>query len=518
MKAAEPASPSAATLRVALLDYFEAPGKYQLTLRQPALLFSSIREILQIASGRGAADAADSARLGDAANFFIRAALLYPGADHYAVLGLAPGEVPPDVKERYRLLMRMIHPDFAQGSAAWPTDAATRVNRAYEVLSSPVLRREYDDQLASLRTQRPASAAGHASFQPAPRRVDERQSRVGKKAALVFGVAVGVPALLLLVMPRTEPDHLVQRSIRTNAGAESAPVEPELPAHTLPGLASSEPVGVEAAAVPGSVLMAPAAAAPAPAPVAVAPSTPAPAPAPERPGASPARTAETALALAPAKPLPRAPVPTPAPAPLRNVPAPVVGVARPITLARTEEPTRAAPVVAAAIAPVSMPVPAVPAPAPAAAPAPVAVAAAVTTVSPSTSLAAKLTTTLALPSAATPTLADAQPLLTQMLQILETGNGDQLLRLLDNDARKQPAAVALSRQYDQLAKGHTVHLTQVEFAGEPREGGVLLVTGKIRLQAGEPTIGSFGQKLLLRAEFAQRAGKVQLTALSGTSD
>lgn len=499
MRTAEPASPSAATLRAALLDYFEAPGKYQLTLRQPALLFSSIREILQIASGRGAADAADSARLRDAANFFIRAALLYPGADHYGVLGLATGEVPPDLKERYRLLMRMIHPDFAQGSTAWPADAATRVNRAYEVLSSPVLRREYDDQLASLRTQRPASPAGHASFQPATRRVEERQPRVGKKAALVFGLAVGVPALLLLVMPRTEPDHLVQRAIPATPALEPAPVETQVAAPGSPELASSQRVAVLDAPAPAAVVVAPPAPAPSPVPTPTAPSRAAPA---------------AAVPIAAAEPVPR----VPAPSQVRSV-APAVAVQRspleaahPIPLVRSEQPPRAVPLAAATIAPVSLPPAAAAPPATAA----VAVAAAVTTASPTTSPAAKLTTTLALPS--TPTLADAQPLLTQVLQVLEGGSGEQLLRLLDNEARKQPSAVALSRQYDQLAKGHTVQLSHVEFASEPREGGVLLVTGKIRLYAGEPTIGSFGQKLLLRAEFAQRGGKVQLTALGGTAD
>ena len=118
-----------------------------------------------------------------------------------------------------------------------------------------------------------------------------------------------------------------------------------------------------------------------------------------------------------------------------------------------------------------------------------------------------------------PTLAEAQPLLTQLLQMLETGSGEQILRLLDGEARKRPAAQALSRQYEQLVKdGRPVRLSQVEFNGEPRDGGVLLVTGRIRLHAGEPTIGSFGQKLVVRAEFAQRAGRVQLTGLSGASE
>ena len=76
-----------------------------------------------------------------------------------------------------------------------------------------------------------------------------------------------------------------------------------------------------------------------------------------------------------------------------------------------------------------------------------------------------------------PTLAEAQPLLTQLLQMLESGSGEQLLRLLDGEARKRPAAQALSRQYEQLVKdGRPVRLSQVEFNGEPRDGGVLLVT------------------------------------------
>lgn len=117
-----------------------------------------------------------------------------------------------------------------------------------------------------------------------------------------------------------------------------------------------------------------------------------------------------------------------------------------------------------------------------------------------------------------PTLSDAQPVLTQMLQLLESGSGEQLLRLLEADARQAPAAQALSRQYEQLVKGaRPVRLLQVEFRGEPREG-TLLVTGRIRFHAGEPTIGSHGQRMLLRAEFVSRGGKVLLTGLSGAPD
>jgi hypothetical protein len=180
MTGAEPATSTPPTLQAALLDYFDAPGRYQLSLRQPALLFASVREILQMAAGRGAA--AGAGRLREAAMFFIRAALLYPGADHYAVLGFAPGADVPDLKERYRLLMRLIHPDYAAaGAAAWPTDAAVRVNRAYEVLSAPVLRRDYDEQLAAQRAPTPVrpSFQAAAARRPAPARLRMGRRGIG---------------------------------------------------------------------------------------------------------------------------------------------------------------------------------------------------------------------------------------------------------------------------------------------------------------------------------------------------
>jgi hypothetical protein len=527
---AEPAPPGTTSVPAALLEYFGAPGKYQLTLRQPGVLFSSVREILQLASDRGAADAPQSAHLREAANFFIRAALLYPGADHYAVLGLAPGETPPDLKERYRLLMRLIHPDFAgAGSAAWPPDAAVRVNRAYEVLSSAVLRREYDEQLAAPRTQRPAAAK--SAFQaPVARRVEEPERRLGKKAAVAFGLAFGIPAVLLL-MPRSEPDQLVQRQAPAASAPRALPASTEVALARPPDLASTE--------VPAEVSPA-ASAAPAPAPA----SASAPASAPVV-AAAPERT----LPATPHAPLPPASLaPREAPPSLVRPPAAAPAMAQampPAAGARAAPPGRVAqasvqaPVPAAAVRPVEPlagplaasppPAPVVPDPpaaAPAAAPAPAPILASVSTTpaavmltaAPSTPPAAKLTTTLSAPVAA-PTLADAQPLLTQVLQMLESGSGDQLLRLLDGDARKQPGAQALSRQYEQLVHGgRPIRVSQVDFQGEPRDGGVLLVTGRIRLHAGEPTIGSFGQKLVVRAEFAQRAGKVHLTGLSSAPE
>lgn len=499
---AEPASPSVLNLRVVLLDYFKAPGKYQLTLRQPAVLFESVREILQIAAGRTApagAAPAEAATLHEAATFFIRAALLYPGADHYAVLGLPSGAEPVELKERYRLMMRLAHPDFASGAAAsWSTDAAVRVNRAYEVLSSPVLRREYDEQLAGVRTGRAAEGAKPAEaarlLAPAPRR-EQRTWQLNPAAAWMLALGAGALGICML-LPGPETAHLVQRTMppaKLQPAPAAQPRETEtaidtaalIPADAL-GASAGPPAPVALAAPPEAASALPPVMAPVPAAVAIAPraAPPSPLPAAVDPNAAePAAAHRRGIAQAPARQAVEA-----VPAAAHRAQEPAVAASRP------QEPSVAAD---AAPAVVRAPVPAMP-----------------TAVAPP----APRATTVAAATPAGPSLADAQPLLTQLLHLMESGSGDQLLRLLESDARQAPSAQALSRQYEQIVRGgRPVRLSHVEFQGESRDG-LLLVTGRIRLHAGEPTMGAPGERLLVRAEFQSRGGKVLLTGLGGASD
>jgi hypothetical protein len=450
-------------LYAALLDFFRAPGKYQLQLREPVVLFASIREVLQIAAGRG--PELPDHRAGstqEAATFFIRAALLYPGADHYAVLGLPPRTDSSDLKERYRLLMRLIHPDFAgAGSASWPTDAAVRVNRAYEVLSSPVLRREYDEQLARGPAQRPV-VNRPTPRAPLPRR--DEVARAKLRRGLGWTLAIGATLLLgSLLLGRPEPVQLVQRP--EEPAAPPAPV-------SRPVIEEISAAIAEATNLLRSATMTQPAARPAP---------PAPMPAPARPvattvalqpGAGPAAGpwAEPGVQHAAVREVPvgentPTPVAIPAPPPARAEPLPLVSAVR--------EPA-APPAAQLALAPRTV----VPA----------------------------------------PSLNDVQPLLTQLLERMESGSGEQILRLLNADARNAASAQSLLRQYDGLVRGaRHVRLAQVEFFSEPR-GGILFVTSRVRLHAGEPTIGSFGERFAVRAEFASRDGRVVLTSLSGAND
>lgn len=519
-EAPESASPTNSQLHSALLDYFKAPGKYQLTLRQPALLFGAIREILQIAAGRGGPEptaAAANHEVREAAAFFIRAALLYPGADHYAVLGLAPGTQPVELKERYRLLMRLIHPDYAEtGSVHWPADAAVRVNRAYEILASQVLRQEYDEQLAGLRTPRTVEPSP-ANRRPAAARVpvDARGLRGNRTLgwALVALATLGAAALL---MPSQEAPQLVQKTaprVRVEQTVPATPrIEREPEAAVLAATESLSPAA-EAARQPAPAV-APPAVSPTPTPpVVAAAAPPAPMPPPAAPSPAPSRpiAAQPPVAAArPAAPVPAISPPRPAAPPVAARPA-----ADPRSGIRTTEmplpppapvPPPLAPV-RPAVEPTLALAPAQPVPPPPVAPSPpVPAAPAVTRVS------------TVVPVASGPTLAEAQPVLTQLLQVLESGSGDQLLRLLDGEARQSAGAQALSRQYEQLVRGgRPIRLMHVDFRGEPRDG-TLLVTGRIRLHAGEPTVSSHGERLLVRAEFASRGGRVQLTGLSGGAD
>lgn len=75
--------------------------------------------------------------------------------DHYAVLGLQRNASADDIQRAYRTLALRYHPD--RNSAP---DAASRmvaVNKAYEVLGEPRLRREYDRQLARASQENPMS-------------------------------------------------------------------------------------------------------------------------------------------------------------------------------------------------------------------------------------------------------------------------------------------------------------------------------------------------------------------------
>jgi len=69
--------------------------------------------------------------------------------NHYEVLGVEPDATPDDVVAAFRRLAREMHPDRFRGSGrARAEQAFQAITEAYNVLSDPARRQEYDRQLA----------------------------------------------------------------------------------------------------------------------------------------------------------------------------------------------------------------------------------------------------------------------------------------------------------------------------------------------------------------------------------
>jgi DnaJ-domain-containing protein 1 len=468
----------------ALLEFQQAPARHIVALRQPAVLFASMREVLQIAGERSADDDGPppAPPVVQAARFFIRSALLHPTATHYAALGLAPDAEALAIKERYRQLMRLLHPDFATSSTMWPADAATRINQAYEILSVPDRRSAYDEELTG-----PVTPPLQPSARPAPARPAAAQERHSPAAdprqtlrslAMAFGAVGGIALIGLWFAGSQDRDSLVQRAATRVTPAKGGSLEP---------FSVTGPPVASLAGAPEAAL------APASTPVADNPI---------------AAAIARALPAFLASPSPTASVSTPSPEPDRPVatavPArPPAAVATPVVadapVASAPEP--APPPVIAVAAPVQAPAPTpVPAPAP--------VAQATPSPPPAASVAPRTTV-------GSPTIADVHPQLARLLQQIETGWGDNVIDILpDRNARGAASAQALARQIDVLFDGvRPVKVTQSDFRGEARDGR-LFVTGQVTLQvrdAGMPT-----RQLRLNAEFADRNGAQVLTRLGPT--
>ena len=155
-----------------LFDFESLPGRYPISLREPRILFDGSHDVLLLAAGRPVKglvpDSIDMSRLKQAASFFVRAAMLRPGADHYTVLGLEHGFSKNSLRLHYRILIRLTHPDFVGSNEAWPTGSATRINLAHDVLSSAIRQAEYNRTLPGSERRRVLPVHSRAAVLPRP--------------------------------------------------------------------------------------------------------------------------------------------------------------------------------------------------------------------------------------------------------------------------------------------------------------------------------------------------------------
>jgi len=124
------------------LACYRTPLAYQDRLSLAAPLPEDIDRLLWLANGSPEVleaavrqTGAQPRELRDAARFCIQQWCLVRGADPHRVLGVEPGAPPEQIKEHYRLLMRLFHPDRAAGRETWTDHYASRINEAWTALS-----------------------------------------------------------------------------------------------------------------------------------------------------------------------------------------------------------------------------------------------------------------------------------------------------------------------------------------------------------------------------------------------
>ena len=451
----------------ALLDFERTPGRYPLVLREPRQLFDEAHAVLLLAAGRAIEGLADLDTPEDdarrAARFFVRTALLRSGVDHYTLLGLAPGAEAEQVRDHYRLMIRLTHPDFQASGEVWPADAASRINIANDVLSSPERRAEYHAELEA--AAKPAAAAVGAPVPPRhaaprPQAVPVRMSL--KRAPLserwdsfwttrVKLVVASLGALLsggaLVLLSPTDSGSLTARKATTVSEDTAAYVEE---------------VGVAQAAARAPVVTAA------------------------------VKAAAVAPQQRPADPTPARKADQPAAKKLREVRAARPG--DPLTLSMDTRLT-SPPAGAAAVAPVAA----------AASVSPVAVAAV------SAAPAAHPATDEA--PAQRLTMQQVHPALTNVVGSLYSSRAENLMQWVDSDWRSLPANQAFVTQFNQWLAGQRVtQVGKVSFKSRS-QGESLVVDGLVEVHLQDAGNQVQVRDLALRAYFKPQDGRPVLTQL-----
>ena len=489
-----------------LLAVQRQPGQHALARRQPPLLFAHMRVVLQWAAGRHLAAASQAtghseASLQHAAMWLVRQTCLRPGADPLAVMGLASGFTRERLRDHYRLLIRLTHPDFMaahEGEAPWPADAAQRINTANDALLRRLGEADVDPGEPAPPTAQAQAAHPDAppSTWPTPPARPARPAPATPADAgrlwrgispriKMAGAATGALLCVLALVWSNDSGHRNTRLV-----ARPAPPPPAAPATA----------GVPWVPKPGELDGTPEApfAEPLPGPAAVAVATPAPMPGP-------------------------APVTVPAPAPVAVAVAPPPAP-RPAVVISTP-PAPEAPVRRTPAAPVAAPPPA-PTPTPTQAPAPAwweATPSPAPHLTPATTLAAAAPPPAPAPVAEPPpappppppppptrlTMRDVQPQITQLLEHLGHGQPREVAALMAPGAGTDFP----QRFEDWLGTGRVRGLGTVSMAARRRDGQ-LWVDGTAELHVRTADGLNDHRFLPFRARFEGEPGAARLLGVT----
>jgi len=419
----------------ALFDFEALPGRYPLTLREPRELFDCSRNVLRLAAGHSVPglvlDSLEVPRVQKAACFFVRRALLRPGADHYTLLGLEPRFHKDALREHYRMLIRLTHPDFSVSTGSWPTDAATRINQANDVLASVVSRADYDLFRASGVARR-MTVNSLAAVLPRP---TERPKYARWGWALASVVTVAFALLTLTQWPgNIDNSHLTQLTIAEFPVVDAEPIYSKSPGQVAKVGQAPREAQVAIVAQASKVAQAP-------------------------------KQAQVIKVVQGAKDTQIVKM------------SQAFGPEQEVTIGQF---SMVAAVLFKPVVPALQP--------------------------PQFKLASEPAVRL--------NLADAQPALNQLIQSMQAGRSEDILRGLDRSVRQSKGAADLVNAYNFLVGGSSVvRLGPVQLWGRPN-ADQLMVDGVVQLVLHDQGNPLPVRELRLRALFAQRDGLVVMTELS----
>lgn len=154
---------------------------------------------------------------------------------HYDRLGVRPTASPQQIRQAFREMSKLYHPDTTELSAPVATEKFQQINDAYGVLSNPERRWLYDQQMGYSRisVMRPLEPLYRASASPTPKRTytanlyldpNDRPLSAGELfalfilgltflACLALVITIGVTQSEALVMPsapKATPEEVVE--------------------------------------------------------------------------------------------------------------------------------------------------------------------------------------------------------------------------------------------------------------------------------------------------------------------
>jgi hypothetical protein len=466
-----------------------------------------------------------AAELREAAAQFVQQVFFHPDASPYQVLGVAPDASPETIKETYRLLMQLVHPDRQGEAAPWPETFAARVNRAYGTLRDPELRAAYrrDAEARAGRAAPPRRGEAAPAAAPIPAEGWRGRRAGGRPAAtrsvLPEWLTAGVGGFVLRHPASSAFAALIVGSVLAVAAA----VWPE-----RDGVLMGE------AGHPAPRIASPVASAPALPPTGVSPTV---AGIRERDaGDSVATRVPLAAATAASEMPPPARVPVQAADSLSNraaaaTPGPAGGVAAPASAPPSTLAAAAPPVVASAAVP-----PAAPAGRPSggdralggaggtpfagigAGTPTTAPPAAVAAVAPpgAAGVAAEPTAVGTAPLAAAPANAEIEALFAAFVSAYEGGRLDAFVALFDEDAETnlRRGRAAVRGDYDELfrlSQSRRMHLTRVNWR---RVGDRALAKGEIAVTVSWRDGREFEQRVAVDMELVRQGGRAVISRLS----